>query len=286
MPYIEHKFGKTYYQQRGSKRASGLPLVCLHGGPGGHSRYMTGLFELADERQVFIYDQVGGGRSSATEKSRWTVSTFVKELQILIEAWELDEFHLFGASWGTTLALEYYLARKRSKVRSIVFQSPMFSAKDWENDAKRLIRGMSAEDQKVIRYCHEVGATDSKVYQEVLERYYAKHVCRNRAKLKRSFTTPNPNGAKVYEYMWGPSEFRAAGTLANYDKVDRLGDVACPTLFITGEHDEAQPTTARRYAKKIPDSGFVEIKDASHAILAERPRQLLANIRQFVRRHD
>ena len=86
MPFIEHRYGKTYYQYRGRRTSWGLPLVCLHGGPGGHSRFMTDLFKLSDERQVFIYDQVGGGRSSATSKRQWTVATFVNELRILVDA--------------------------------------------------------------------------------------------------------------------------------------------------------------------------------------------------------
>ena len=81
MPFIEHSLGRTFYQSRGSKRTAGLPLVCLHGGPGGHSYFMQDLFKLADERRVFIYDQIGGGRSSQTPRSRWTVHTFVQELK-------------------------------------------------------------------------------------------------------------------------------------------------------------------------------------------------------------
>jgi proline iminopeptidase len=284
VPYVDHKFGKTYFQVRGSKRARGLPLVCLHGGPGGYSRYMTDLFALSGDRQVFIYDQIGGGRSSEIASPRWTIKTFVDELKHLRAAWGLDQFHLFGGSWGTTLALEYYLRVKRNGVQSLIFQSPMFSTADWEKDARKLIRGLPEKEQKVIRYCHEIDATDSKVYEKAMKVYYAKHVCRNRAKAKRP--SVNPNGNKVYAGMWGPSEFKATGTLKNYDQVDSLGRISCPTLFICGEHDEARPETARRYTRKVQEAEFVEIKGASHAILAENPKRLTRTIKTFINRHD
>lgn len=286
MPFIEHRFGKTYYQRRGSKKAPGLPLVCLHGGPGGHSRYMTDLFELSCERRVFIYDQIGGGRSSATNRSRWTINTFVNELKILIKAWELDEFHLFGGSWGTTLGLEYYLATSGKKVRSLVFQSPLFSTADWERDAGKLIRGLPREQQKVIKYCHEIGATDSKVYEEAMKAYYANHVCRNKQRLKRMFATPNPNGGKIYQHMWGPSEFKATGTLRSYNKVSSLKKIACPVLVICGEHDEARPATGKRYSRSFRNGSFAEIRGASHAILAEKPKQLTRTIGAFISQYD
>jgi len=287
MPYLKHQFGQTFYQLRGSKRSSGLPIICLHGGPGGHSRFMTDLFRLADNRQVVIYDQVGGGRSSPTGKKRWKVQTFVHELELLVEHLGFKQFHLFGASWGTTLALEYYLkGRNRSNVASLVFQSPMFSAADWQRDANQLIAKLPAKERKVIRYCHEIDATDSKVYQDAMALYYTRHVCRNKAKSKRRAAVKNPNGNQVYEYMWGASEFSATGTLKNYSKVSQLGKIGCPTLFICGEFDEARPNTAKQYAKKITNADFVEIKNASHAILTERPTQLVKTIRSFVARID
>lgn len=283
MPYIEHSLGRTYYQSRGSKRAAGLPLVCLHGGPGGHSFFMRDLFKLADERRVFIYDQVGGGRSSQTSKSRWTVRTFVNELKWLVDAWELEAFHLFGASWGTTLALEYFLSRKRNRVRSMTLQSPMFSASDWLNDANQLIRALPAKERKVIQYCHEIGATDAKVYQEAMDTYYARHVLRNKAASKRRAGFKNPHGAEVYAHMWGASEFSATGTLKAYDRVKDLRRVGCPTLVICGEHDEARPQTGRGYARRMPDGRFEVINNASHAILAERPAALIKSVRHFLR---
>lgn len=282
MPYIQHHYGRTYFQKRGSaSKASGLPLVCLHGGPGGHSRFMTDLFQLADERQVFIYDQVGGGRSSVTGKRQWTVPTFIKELDILTKAWGINHFHLFGGSWGTTLALEYYL-RHPQKVASLLFQSPMFSASDWQKDADRLVSRLPARERKVIQYCHEIGATDAKVYKEAMKLYYSRHVCRNARRAKLSSTVKNPHGNAVYEYMWGASEFSATGTLKNYDRTSDLGRIEVPTLLVAGQYDEATPATAKRYTAKISDARFVEIKNASHAILAEKPKQLIKTLRDFL----
>ena len=282
MPYIEHQYGRTFYQRRGSIRAGGLPLVALHGGPGGHSRFMTDLFSLADERQVYIYDQVGGGRSSRTNKRLWKMTTFVRELDYLVKSWGLERFHLFGASWGTTLALEYYL-RHRRKIASLLFQSPMFSASDWQRDADRLVRSLPGRERKVIRYCHEIGATDAQVYQDAMKLYYSRHVCRNRSRARQAAEVRNPHGNAVYEFMWGTSEFNATGTLKNYDRTSELGSIRVPALLVCGQHDEARPATVRRYAAKIDRASFVEIPGTSHAILAEKPKRLVSTLRRFLK---
>ncbi len=280
MPYIEHKYGKTFYTKKGSGKQ--IPIIMLHGGPGGTHNPNSPIFDLAKERQVYCYTQIGSGKSSATQKKHWTIKTFVDELALLIKAWGLTEFHLMGGSWGTTLALEYYLRKKGKGVKSLSFLSPMFSASDWQKDANKLIKQLSPEQQKVIRYCHEIDATDSAVYQRAMAAYYSKHVCRDAKKLADMFARKNPNGGHIYRHMWGVSEFSATGTLKNYDQVNQLKDINVPTLIMCGEHDEATPATAKKYTKKIANAQFGEVKGASHTFLIEKPKPALKVIRAFI----
>jgi proline iminopeptidase len=187
-----------------------------------------------------------------------------------------------GGSWGATLALEYGLRHPESGLQSLVLQSPMLSAIDWQRDAKQLIRAMSKEDQKVIRYCHDIGATDASVYQAVMRRYYRKHVLRNDKKLDAMFSRDNPRGAAIYEHMWGPSEFVATGTLKDHDRTPHLKNVKIPTLIVCGEHDEATPATGQRYAKRLHNGQFEMIRGASHVIWEEQPARLRKAINRFL----
>ena len=284
MAFVKHRFGKTFFEKRGRKRATRAPLIFLHGGPGGHSRFLKDLFFLSDERQVFIYDQIGSGRSTPISKKFWNIQTFVNELDALVKAWELEQFHLMGGSWGATLALEFFSRSRGGKhIRSLGFQSPMFSAKDWQADADFLIKRLPKKEQKIIQYCHEIGATDSKVYQGAVSSYYARHVCRNKSASRRMKKIKNETGNLIYQHMWGASEFSATGNLKGYDGVNKLQNIKIPTLFLCGEYDEARPSTIKRYAKLVRASRFYEIKNTSHAILAENPRLMIKKIRCFLK---
>src|SRR6187200_1765545 len=58
------------------------PLLLIHGGPGFPSDYLEPLAALSDERAVFLWDQLGCGRSDRpTDVSLWTVQRFVQELE-------------------------------------------------------------------------------------------------------------------------------------------------------------------------------------------------------------
>jgi proline iminopeptidase len=286
MSYIKHKFGKTYFLKFSStKKNKKTPLIFLHGGPGGTHHYFLPLKSLSKDRDIYMYDQIGGGQSSAISSKQWIIKTFVEELTILVNAWKLDKFILMGSSWGTTLALEFYLAAKKNqvdKLEKIIFQSPLFSTTDWEKDAQKLIKDLPKKTQKVIHYCHEIEATDSKVYQEAVFQYYLKHVLRNEKLLKNPKRKPNPNGNQVYAHMWGPSEFSATGILKTYERANELKKLKIPVLLLCGEFDEATPATVKKYHKIIKHSEFHIIKNASHSISREQPKMLIEIISQFI----
>ncbi|MFT7686414.1 MAG: proline iminopeptidase [Candidatus Azotimanducaceae bacterium] len=280
MAFVEHRFGKTYFTKKGP--SGKIPIVWLHGGPGGMHKADAEVFQLSENRPVYCYTQVGSGRSSPTEKNRWNIETFVAELGILIKAWGLKEFHLMGGSWGTTLALEYYLRQSGRGVRSLVFQSPLFNARDWMLDGESLIKDMPKRTQKIINTCHEIAATDAKVYQDAMYEYYLKHVLRDPKKLKAMFSRLNPNGKLIYQHMWGPSEFKATGTLKSYTRSKDLSKIKVPTMIICGEHDEARPATGVKYANRISGCAFAAVKGASHSIWSEKPKKMKTLINDFL----
>ena len=93
----------------------------------------------------------------------------------------------------------------------------------------------------------------------------------------------NEKGNLIYQHMWGVSEFWATGTLKDYDGVNKLQNINIPALFLCGEHDEARPSTIKRYSELAPISRFFEIKNTSHAILAENSKLMTKKIRCFLK---
>jgi len=283
MPYISHSLGRTYYE---TNKGSGIPLIGLHGGPGGSCALNNIMLTKCTGRKIYVYDQLGSGRSSKTNKKRWNISTFVEELSILLKKWKLDEFHLMGGSWGTTLALEYYLRKKDKRIKSLIFQSPMFSTKIWHNDAKKLIKKLPRKEQDIIKYCELVGATDAKVYKEVEALYFKKHVLRKKLGKELAQKSRKLFNLNIYEYMWGATEFNPTGTLKSYDRTVHLKKIKIPTLFICGEHDEATPASCRKFQRQVPGAKLVVLKGCSHVSQRENPQSFFKHLNQFLHRHD
>jgi len=87
---------------------AGVPLVFLHGGPGGgclphHRRYFDPSFW-----RIVLVDQRGAGRSTpCAEIADNTTAHLVADLERLRQHLNIDRWLLFGGSWGSTLALVY-----------------------------------------------------------------------------------------------------------------------------------------------------------------------------------
>jgi len=97
---------KLYIEQCGNP--DGIPVVVLHGGPGGGSSPMMRRYFDPEKFHVVLFDQRGCGRSTpkASVKNN-TTWHLVKDMELIRETLGLDKWAIFGGSWGATLALIY-----------------------------------------------------------------------------------------------------------------------------------------------------------------------------------
>lgn len=97
---------RVYLEQVGNP--GGIPVVVLHGGPGGGcSPYMRRFFDPKAFR-IILFDQRGCGRSrpNATLEAN-TTWHLVRDIELIRETLGIDAWHVFGGSWGSTLGLVY-----------------------------------------------------------------------------------------------------------------------------------------------------------------------------------
>ena len=95
--FIDVPGGPVWYKVSGT--GPGLPILTLHGGPGGTSCGNSLLEPLGNERPVIRYDQLGSGRSGRPDDlSLWNTDRFVEELHIIRQQLGLGNFHLYGHS--------------------------------------------------------------------------------------------------------------------------------------------------------------------------------------------
>lgn len=264
------------------------PLFVLHGGPGMAHDYVKNLDALADltGRTVVHYDQIGCGKSSHHPDApveQWVPQFFVDEFHSLREALGFDEYHVLGQSWGGMLGAEIAV-RQPEGLRSLEICNSPASMELWLAGAARL-RSELPEDARAALDRHEAdGTLDHPDYVDATRVFYERHVCR---------VTPMPQDfvdseqqmladPTVYFTMNGPNEFHVVGTGRDWTIIDRLSQVAVPTLVVAGEFDEATPETWAPFVEHIPGARSHVFAGASHCTHLEMPDAFRAVIADFL----
>jgi len=278
--FVEVEGGKIWYGIMGD--GNNTPLLCLHGGPGGTGKSYYNLSEISKERPVIIFDQLGTGRSDHHQDTTLLkVEMFVKQVKAIKSELNLNEFYLLGSSWGAALALEYYTHHPEG-IKGIIFNSPYFSTPIWTEDAAKLVAGLPDSIQTAIRIAERDSVFDTDAYIAA-DSFFASRHGRRKELVKHPYDTVESNrNTFIYNYMWGPSEFTATGTLRNYDNVQSLKKVKVPALFTTGEFDEARPETVTKLSQMVNDSRFVIIPDAGHFSLNDNREAVVRAIQEFL----
>ncbi len=99
-------------------------MVVLHGGPGAHHDYLLPQYDLlAARRELFYYDQRGGGQSPVPHDVPVGWREHVADLEAIRVSLAIDRLTLCGYSWGGLLAL-LYLLEHPERVERLALVSP------------------------------------------------------------------------------------------------------------------------------------------------------------------
>jgi len=97
---------QIYVEQCGSR--TGIPVIVLHGGPGGGCSPAMRRYFDPKEYRIILFDQRGCGRSrphaAVEENTTWHL---VSDIEAIRQALEIERWVVFGGSWGATLSLIY-----------------------------------------------------------------------------------------------------------------------------------------------------------------------------------
>lgn len=133
----------------------GVPVVFLHGGPGSGCEPWHRQFFDPTRYHIILFDQRGCGRSkphAALENN--TTWDLVSDMELIRETLGIEQWVLFGGSWGSTLALAY------------AEQYP-------ERVLGMVLRGIFLCRQRDIDWFYEQGHGVSRIYPDYWQDYLA-----------------------------------------------------------------------------------------------------------------
>jgi proline-specific peptidase len=283
--YVEVPGGRVWVNVVGGGRRPAL--LVLHGGPGAGHDYLELLGDLAADRAVVFYDQLGCGRSDKPDNtSLWTIDRFVAELEAVRRALDLHRCHLYGHSWGGWLAIEYLLCEPRG-VSAVVLASTSASAPQFVAGTKYLRTLLPPDVQRVLDTYEAKGDFTAPEYLDAVNVFYQNFLCRldpYPEPLLRSVA--NLDGNQVYTTMNGPNEFVMTGNLASWDRTSQLCRIRNPVLLTRGRYDEFTKACTDTLQQHLPLAQRVEFAHSSHMAMWEDRQPYIHALAAFLSRWD
>lgn len=245
---------------------TGAPLVMIHGAQGDQTMFANLASEFAVRFRVLTFDQRGSGLSEKPDVD-YSIPLLADDTAALMEQVGFSAAHVLGVSMGGTIAQELALRHPR-KVLSLVLgcttaggpKAIRIGGSSFA--AAYSTRPMSAEERG--RLLAEAAFTKG---------YLARH--------------PEVIAAMIEGRRRRPLDPAALGhrlnAISGHDAYDRLPQIKCPSLVITGKNDALVPwENSRILAERIPEAKLVLLEPAGHCFWLEQPGQSREAILAFL----
>ena len=194
------------------------------------SEYLHPLADFFPDRSLVFYDQLGCGQSSTPENMKlYSFERSIDDLEVIVKSLRLRRFHIYGHSFGGSLAYEYVkriaerIGREEDnwqsspEVLSIIISNTATSVKLSNEEQQRLFDSL-----RVANTNHSNSKTLNEVFWEI-------HQC-------RVVDTPKPLSKAIAN--WGKNWYEASPVMRyTANPPSRWAVDLPPLLVIRGEYD-------------------------------------------------
>jgi len=248
----------------------GSPFVLLHGGGSRAQAFEEMVPVLAREFKVYIYDQRGFGETERPPEPKLSHQLWREDLIRFLDAFDLDRVALGGWSLGAGVVLDSTIKHPEriSQMVTIGASSPRLERSDRSGfDRRRKLIESGAGPEEIVAETFEFT-------KKAFSPYSLEHNPAAVEALRQEHLRNNP---QAYLEMLDANEDRP--------KIgERLGEIACPSLLIVGEHDGRTPVPqSEDLNKAIPGSLMKIIPNCGHFYGYEQPEATSYAIVSFLK---
>ncbi len=210
-PYVNHSLAVApphvlHVEESGTPE--GIPVVFLHGGPGGGTEPWHRQFFDPNRYRIVLFDQRGCGRSTPhASLEANTTADLIADMERIRVHLGIDSWVVFGGSWGSTLGLAYAQAHP-GRVRGLI------------------LRGIFLCRERDLHWFYQEGA--SRIFPDFWEDFLEPIPEPEREDLIRAYhdrlTGDDELARMAAAKAWSVWEGRCATLLANHAVVEHFAD--------------------------------------------------------------
>ncbi len=251
-----------------TESGSGHPVICIHGNGLNRDLWRHLTPRLGSGYRSIVYELRGMGESETVGKPglKFSVKDHADDLNAIMDALGIERAALVAHAFGSFVSMEFAADHPDRVSAMVVFCT---SAKIESGTKQRLPAWVETVEREGM----------APLVEEAMDRWFVE-----------PFKKAHPEIIDLYRRMVAanPPMGYAANCrgIIEYDIRDRLADIRCPTLVVTGQLDRSTPPEDHELiAGRIPNATLVTVKDASHTVAEEQPEEFNRMTLQFLARH-
>ncbi len=275
------KIHEIFVEEYGNRH--GIPIIFLHGGPGAGTSSIYQKFFDPDKFHLIMFDQRGCGKSKPYgEVIENTTQNLISDINSILDLLNIDKVHIYGGSWGSTLAL-LYAQHSPEKVLSLLLRGVFLCRKNdiqwfyqygaseiypnyWENYIS--IVEPSKRDDILSAYHDMIFSNDNNLSLNACKEWSlweGRSSCLIPSKdVINSFDKCSISLAKIESHYFINNCFIEENQIIN--NINRILDIPC--TIIHGQYDVVCPIRqAYDLHKAYSKSKFIIAPDSGHSLL-------------------
>ena len=268
---------ELYVEEEGD----GIPIVLLHGGPGGtHHSFHPHFSRTRKFARIIYYDQRGCGLSDFIRGDGYTVDQAVEDLESLRKAMNIDEWIVLGWSYGGLLG-QCYTIKYPESVMGLILMTAEPALRGQLESTRQYDYLTQVERDKInefrVKYFGEQVSMEQLIYNAHLNGDW---------KRQNYYRPTMEEFACGALYEWQHDEDFNTVMSQNAGSIDLSGafeNCPIPTLIIEAKFDLTWNTDKPdKIHKNHPGSELVIFEESGHSPFKDEPNRYFTVLREFV----
>jgi proline iminopeptidase len=262
---------------------NGIPMIFLHGGPGAGASSIYQKYFNPEKYRLIMFDQRGCGNSKPYgEVSHNSTQHLIEDINSILDFLDIKKAHIYGGSWGSTLALLYAEANP-NRVISLILRGIFLCRKNdiqwfYQYGASEIyptywsdyisIVDKSKLDDILSEYHRMIFSKDEELSYEACKKWSlweGKSSCLYPTEnVINAFDECSVSLARIESHFFVNNCFIDENQIIK--NIDRILDIPC--TIVHGQYDMVCPIRqAYDLNQAYPKSKLIIARDAGHSLL-------------------